>query len=409
MVALVIEDYPRVIAKSLIKLERYVSRENYVGWDPYDGLLAQRIPEKLRRNTLAGIILIQLNLYSPVNLRPLLGISKGSPNKSLALFARAYLIMYTVFRRDEYLEKAVKLIRILSSNTSKVCSSYHFLYIAPKHYLGPSITDIICVTESLKLYVLAYEQTKNQEYFKLASRMFEILFHRLYVEKGNIAYFKYTLYEQGKMVFNVSGLALEASANFLSLEENIDIRKRYIDKLSKVILFLISHQSENGAWPYSYYSDGNRYYWQIDYHQGLIVDGLNAVLPLIPSRYLRDLVYKSLEKAVNFYMHKQFTPKGVSYYRYPIKYPIDIHNQAQGIITFSKLYRATGREEYLNQAIKIALWTIKNMQGPQGYFYAHHWGIFTNKIPYMRWSQAWMMLALSELLYTLKIKFHLTY
>ena len=41
------------------------------------------------------------------------------------------------------------------------------------------------------------------------------------------------------------------------------------------------------------------------------------------------------------------------------------------------------------------------MQDPQGYFYAHDWGFFKNKIPYMRWSQAWMMLALSELLSTL--------
>jgi len=394
--------YWQTIIKSLIKLEKYVSKENFVGWDPYDGLLAQRIPEKLRRNNLTGLILIQLNLYSPVNLRPILNIPKGLSNKSLALFARAYLIMYITFRKSEYLEKAIKLLRILSSNTNKACNSYYFPYIAPKHYLGPSITDIICVTESLKTYVLAYELTKNLEYFKLASRMFEILFHQLYVEKGSIAYFKYTPYEQGKIVFNVSALALEASANFLSLKENINIRELYMDKLSKVVLFLISHQSNNGVWPYSYYLNENRYYWQIDYHQGFIIDGLNAVLPLVSNKYLRDLVCGSLEKAINFYMYKQFTREGASYYRYPIKYPIDIHNQAQGIITFSKLYRATEKEEYLNQAIKIALWTIKNMQDPQGYFYAHHWGIFRNKIPYMRWSQAWMMLALSELLYALK-------
>jgi len=56
--------YWQTIIKSLIKLEKYVSKENFVGWDPYDGLLAQRIPEKLRRNNLTGLILIQLNLYS---------------------------------------------------------------------------------------------------------------------------------------------------------------------------------------------------------------------------------------------------------------------------------------------------------------------------------------------------------
>ena len=375
-----LEIHWQTITKSLIKLEKYLSKENFVGWDPYDGLLAQRIPEKLRRNHLMGIILIQLNLYSPINLRPVLGIPKGLSNKGIALLARAYLIMYTVFRKNDYLEKASKLLCILSSNTSEICNSYYFPYIAPKHYLGPSITDIICVTESLRSYVLAYELTENQEYFKLASRMFETLFDQLYVEKGSIAYFKYTPYEQGKIVFNVSGLALEASTNFLSLEENTDIRRRYIDKLSKVILFLISHQGKDGGWLYSYYLDENRYYWQIDYHQGFIIDGLNAVLSPIPSRYLRERVYESLERAINLYMHKQFTSEGASYYRHPVKYPIDIHNQAQGIITFSKLYRTMRKEEYLNQALKIALWTIENMQDPHGYFYTHYWGVLKNRI-----------------------------
>lgn len=199
MITTVIENYTQAIMKSLIKLEKYVSKENYVGWDPYDGLLAQKVPGTIRRTTLIGVFLVQLNLYSPINLRPTLGIPKGLSNKGLALFARAYLTMYIVFRESKYLEKAIKLLRILSSNTSKVCNSYYFPYIALKHYLGPSITDIICVTESLKTYVLAYELTKNLEYFKLASRMFEILFHQLYVEKGSIAYFKYTPYEQGKL------------------------------------------------------------------------------------------------------------------------------------------------------------------------------------------------------------------
>ncbi len=397
-----IESYWRTITKSLFKLEKFVSKENYMGWDPYNGLLAQRIPKTLRKNVIIGQFLIQLNIYSPVNLRPLLRIPKGLSNKSIALFTRAYLVMYNVFRKDEYLEKALRLLNILISNTSGKCNSYYFPYVAPKHYLSPTITDIICVTESLKTYVLAYKLTEDQEYFKLASCMFETMFHHLFVERNNIAYFKYTPYEQEKIVFNVSGLALEASANFLALEENDNIRNHYITKLSKVVLFLISHQGRDGAWPYSYYLDGNRYYWQIDYHQGFIIDGLNASLSLLSSRYLRNHVLESLEKAINFYMYKQFTPVGASYYRYPVKYPIDIHNQAQGIITFNKLYRTMKREEYLNQALKIALWTIENMQDPQGYFYTHHWGILKNRIPYMRWGQAWMMLALSDLLNTLK-------
>lgn len=394
----IFDNYRRIILKSLIKLEKYVSRENYVGWDPYDGLLARRIPENLRRNLLVGQALIQLNLYSPINLRSILHIPKGLSNKSLALFARAYLMLYMIFGRDEYLEKAIRLLDILRLNTTTKCNAYHFPYTAPKHRLDPSITDIICLTESLKTYVLAYKLTKNQDYFKSASRMFKIMFGHLFTEGDRIAYFRYTPQDSGKIVFNVSGLSLEASASFLILRENDDLRRHYIDKLRKVALFLLAHQNRDGVWPYSYYTDTRRYYWQIDYHQGFIIDGLNAMLSLPTSKYLRNKIFDSLEKAIHFYMYKQFTPLGMSYYRYPVKYPVDIHNQAQGILTFTKLYRRMQKEEYLYQALKIALWTIRNMQDPQGYFYTHSWGVFKNKISYMRWGQAWMMLALSELL-----------
>ncbi len=80
----------------------------------------------------------------------------------------------------------------------------------------------------------------------------------------------------------------------------------------------------------------------------------------------------------------------------PLIWPVDIHNQAQGIITFAKLSKI--RSEYLNFSKVIASWTIKNMQDKKGYFYYQKWPFFTNKIPYIRWSQSWMMFALATLL-----------
>jgi len=50
---------------------------------------------------------------------------------------------------------------------------------------------------------------------------------------------------------------------------------------------------------------------------------------------------------------------------------------------------------------KIAKWTIENMQDEIGYFYYQKWPFLTNKIPYMRWGQAWMMYALATLLVTI--------
>ena len=39
---------------------------------------------------------------------------------------------------------------------------------------------------------------------------------------------------------------------------------------------------------------------------------------------------------------------------------------------------------------KVINWTIENMQDSAGYFYYQKKKFWTTKIPYMRWSQAWM-------------------
>jgi hypothetical protein len=75
---------------------------------------------------------------------------------------------------------------------------------------------------------------------------------------------------------------------------------------------------------------------------------------------------------------------------------VEIHNQAQGIITFAKM--AVYKEGYNNFAKIIADWTAKNMQANDGHFYYQKFPCYANKISYMRWSNAWMFLALIHLL-----------
>ena len=79
----------------------------------------------------------------------------------------------------------------------------------------------------------------------------------------------------------------------------------------------------------------------------------------------------------NFIKEKQFLEDGRCHFRYPKLYPIDIHDQAQGIIIFSKLRNFN--ENYPNFAQKIANWTISNMKDEQGYFYYQKYDWFQIK------------------------------
>ena len=92
-------------------------------------------------------------------------------------------------------------------------------------------------------------------------------------------------------------------------------------------------------------------------------------------------------KLNNFFL-EDGTPK---YYHNNI-YPIDIHSPAQFIVTMSKLSMFDKNRNIID---KVLNWTINNMQDKKGYFYYQMKKGISSKIPYMRWSQAWMMYAMS--------------
>ena len=81
--------------------------------------------------------------------------------------------------------------------------------------------------------------------------------------------------------------------------------------------------------------------------------------------------------------------------KYEIKInPNDIHNQAQGIIVFAKLSAID--KSYMELSRNIASWTINNMRDKTGFFYYQKYPYLTNRVSYIRWAQAWMLYALSE-------------
>ena len=110
---------------------------------------------------------------------------------------------------------------------------------------------------------------------------------------------------------------------------------------------------------------------------------------------MKENYFEALMKGSEFYKEIQFRPNGTCHWRYPKFWPIDIHNQSQGIITFAKI--SDFDKKFYTFSKEIANWTIKNMQSNQGFFYHQKWPKINNKIPYIRWSQAWMLYALATL------------
>jgi hypothetical protein len=97
------------------------------------------------------------------------------------------------------------------------------------------------------------------------------------------------------------------------------------------------------------------------------------------------------DSGVRYYAANFFLADGTPKYYHNRTYPIDIHAPAEAVVFFS----GEG-ERYRILTDRILQWMISNMQDAKGYFYFRKGPKFTNKIPYMRWSQAWAFHALTE-------------
>jgi hypothetical protein len=108
-------------------------------------------------------------------------------------------------------------------------------------------------------------------------------------------------------------------------------------------------------------------------------------------KYTDDNSYsKQLSSGFDYYIKTFFTETGIAKYYSNSIYPIDIHAPSQLVITLEKLNKLNEHKALLDNVLNR---TIDKMQSKKGYFYYQINKYFTSKIPYMRWSQAWIFLS----------------
>ena len=109
-----------------------------------------------------------------------------------------------------------------------------------------------------------------------------------------------------------------------------------------------------------------------------------------------DELEGTLRRGYEFWKEGFFLDNGWPKY-YPDRlYPADAHSAAAAIMTLVELRGRIPGTMIL--AEKIAEWAIKNLRDDRGYFYYQRRRFHSVRIPYIRWSEAWMACALSRLL-----------
>jgi len=382
-----------MISQSLEKLRAYIESERFKGYDLYDTLNSWVPFHWLGK--WGPILAIQFQKRNPINIRPFLGIKKDYNPKEMGLFLQAYSILYAKTNKKEYLDKANFFFEWLKENYSKgysgYCWGYNFPWYTPDKAL-PAFTPSSVVTgTNCKGIWQYYKATKDEKAEEVFLNSVKFLLNDLprYEDKTGLC-ISYTPVKKD-ICYNASLLAGET----LAMCYNLTGESSYKDLCTSIVDFAIARQKEDGRWNYSQDIKTGQEHEQIDFHQGYIIESIFEIKKLIN---ISDSKWDvSIEKGLKFYRNRQFLDNGQALWRLPKKYPVDIHNQAQGIITFSKLRHFF--EQYSKFANQILEWTINNMQSSSGYFYYQKRKYYRIKTPFMRWSQAWMFLALATLYY----------
>ena len=103
-----------------------------------------------------------------------------------------------------------------------------------------------------------------------------------------------------------------------------------------------------------------------------------------------------VRRGFEFYRDHFIREDGAARYYHDRTYPIDIHSVAQTVITLCTLRDLDPRAVCL--ARTVFQWAGRHMRDERGFFYYRVLRFGTIRTPYLRWAQAWMLLAGSILL-----------
>ncbi len=374
------------IQHSFVQLKAYCEQSAFKGYDPYDGLnspLFQHLPF-ISKNKYCRLAWIQFFKRSPIDFRKWVGIKPGYNPKAIGLFLSAYVKLYQRSKDEALLPQidffSQKIIELTTPGYSGHCWGYNFDWQA-KAFFQPKGTPTIVASSFIANALLdAYDLNKKEELLQIARSTCDFILNDLNREtdeQGNIA-FSYSPLDKS-VVYNASLLGARLLSRVYAYTKE-DILK---NTAAATVRYCCMKQKADGSWAYGNY---DFHQWVDNFHTGYNLECIADYM-----KYTGDHSCEAvLEKGFQYYIQTFFGKDGVPHYYSHSIYPIDIHAPSQLVITLQKLNKAHDHMDILN---KVMHWTIEHMQSPKGYFYyqINRWG--TSRIPYMRWSQAWMMLA----------------
>lgn len=371
------------------ELLSYIESADHAGYDPYDALNSPLIRLITCKSKWARMGAMQCLRRCPVNVRPFLGIRRGHNPKGIGLFLWGYARLYALEKAPQYIERITYLLDLLDQLKSKGysgnCWGYNFdwqnkvMYV-PKY--TPTIVNSAFIGHALlDAYVLCHIERALDMAIPIKDFIVKDL--NRHCEADRFCFSYSPLDHNYAHNANLLGASLLIRLHRLCGETDLE------DISLTSLAYSVNHQRPDGAWSYAE-TDLQR--WVDSFHTGF---NLQALQYFIAEGY-GSHCQRQYDRGLKYYTDNFFLADGTPKYYDKKVFPVDIHSPCQALVVLS---HEGGK--HLSLATRVVTWMLDHMYSRKGYFYFRKGRFFTNKIPYMRWSQAWAFHALTSYSYNL--------
>jgi hypothetical protein len=375
------------LALGLERVESYVVRERYRGYDPYDALTSPlfRLPI-LRSSKWLRIAAIQALKRSPVNMRPILRVPKGYNPVTLALVleASSYRALADPGRAGSHRARAAECIgelrRLQTPGFSGPCWGYDFPWEARYGHVPTATPTVVATGLVTNALFIAHELLHAEGALELCEGAAQFVLNDLPRLDGDGDTFCWGYFPgDTQRVLNATMKGARLCAQVYSATRDESCRAA----ATRTAEYVAGRQRSDGSWPYAV---GDSRTWADNFHTAYVLDAFDTYEHCTGDERFAEVKRRGWEYYRRSFFHDDRIPK---YYAHRL-HPVDATACAQSLLTLCRFGD-------LETATAVAEWTIAAMQSPDGHFAYQARGRTTVRIPYMRWSSAYMYAGLSRL------------
>ena len=377
------------IFDSISRLYQWLEKNDYNAYDTFDGLSARFVRPFTFNSKLLKTVLQQGVRRFPLNLRPLLGVRKGHSSKGMGFLARGFIRLHEVTGERLWADKAEVCLQWLIENQSKgfhgASWGNHFDYQSRSFYLPKGVPTVVWTSLIGHAFLDGYAHFGKEQYLQIAVNACEHMMMDLEkVPDGEGVCISYTPLGRN-LVHNANTLGGSLLARVYSYNHN----EAYRDLAQKSIQYTAQYQRPDASW---WYGEKENLHWVDNFHTAYVLDCFKFY-----HQSTGDARYdKEMMTGYEYWKKTFFLPDGTPRYYDRKTLPLDIQCSSQAIDTL--VFFNDRDPESLPLALKVAQWTIENMQDRSGYFYYRRYSPWlVNKTPTLHWGQATMMCALAGL------------